>query len=59
MLGDALGCCGIGAITMRAAQNAGEDVVKRMKTGGLPLGKKESQDVAWKRVLELFKSNLG
>ncbi|KAK9839656.1 hypothetical protein WJX81_003894 [Elliptochloris bilobata] len=39
--------------------NAGEDVIKRMKTGGLPVGKKESQDLAWKRVLEFFKAHLG
>ncbi len=43
----------------RCAQNAGEDVIKRMKTGGLLVGKKESQDLAWKRVLEFFKRNLG
>jgi len=43
----------------RREQNAGEDVIKRMKTGGLPVGKKESQDLAWKRVLEFFKRHLG
>lgn len=30
-----------------------------MKTGGLPVGKKESQDMAWKRVLEFFERHLG
>lgn len=40
-------------------QNAGEDSIKRMKTGGIPVGKKESQDLAWERVLKFLKAKLG
>ena len=46
-------------IAGRAVQNAGEDSIKRMKTGGIPVGKKESQDLAWERVLKFFKAHLG
>ena len=40
-------------------QNAGEDAIKRMSTAGIPAGKKESQDLAWERVLKFFKAQLG
>lgn len=40
-------------------QNAGEDAIKRMRTGGIPVGKKESQDLAWERVFKFFQAHLG
>lgn len=39
--------------------NAEEGIQKTMKQSGMPLGKKESQDKAWERVLEFFKDILG
>ncbi|CAL5220679.1 g2727 [Coccomyxa viridis] len=36
-----------------------EDIRKKMETGGLPIGKKESQDKAWERVSAFFKEHLG
>ena len=39
--------------------NAEPEMQKTMKESGMPVGKKESQDKAWNRVLEFFKSHLG
>lgn len=42
-----------------AFMNAGEKIKEKMKTGNLPIGKKESQDAAWERVLGFYKEHLG
>ncbi|EIE22596.1 alpha/beta-hydrolase [Coccomyxa subellipsoidea C-169] len=42
-----------------AFMNAQSDSIERMKTAGIPVGKRETQELAWSRLMDFFKKHLG
>lgn len=41
-----------------AFMNAGEDIMEAMASAGNPVGSKEAQDLAWKRVFDFYSKHL-
>ncbi|BDA45824.1 hypothetical protein COCOBI_07-6110 [Coccomyxa sp. Obi] len=42
-----------------AFMNSRPDSIERMKTADVPVGKRETRDAAWSRLLDFFKKHLG